>query len=348
MDLLGIGEFARQSGLTPKALRLYDELGLLVPATVDPHSGYRRYRPDQLDRARLVVRLRLVGMPLVRIRQLLESPAATAIDLLTSYWRQVEAETTARRAMVSELVRDFRKDITMSPANTPVLHATARSGQGARDEQLDATGTGPRIAAVADGFGEHRPDGRGVAARAIEVVTGLAEQPGGFDRTAMAAAFASAVEVLGKAPSSGTTLTVAAVDSGEILLGHVGDSRALLVHDGATECLTTDHTTVAALVADGRLLPDEARVHPERTLLTRALGAADADEAPEPDLLSVTARPGDRLVLTTKGVHAVLEPDVLTDLVTVPGHQEAAGRIAAAVKAAGAPDNWSVVVVDLT
>ena len=68
-ELLTIGDFARASGLTPKALRLYDDLGLLRPAEVDPSSGYRRYAPEQLGQARLVATLRLVGMPLARSRR---------------------------------------------------------------------------------------------------------------------------------------------------------------------------------------------------------------------------------------------------------------------------------------
>jgi protein phosphatase len=68
MELLTIGAFAKASRLSPKALRLYDELGLLVPARTDPSSGYRLYDPAQLERARLVARLRLLGMPLARIR----------------------------------------------------------------------------------------------------------------------------------------------------------------------------------------------------------------------------------------------------------------------------------------
>jgi protein phosphatase len=58
---MSIGDFARATGLTAKALRLYDEMGLVRPAEVDEYSGYRYYRDDQLDRARLVARLRLIG-----------------------------------------------------------------------------------------------------------------------------------------------------------------------------------------------------------------------------------------------------------------------------------------------
>ena len=60
--MLTIGEFAQATGLTAKALRLYDELGLLAPADVDERTGYRRYAPDQVDRARLVARLRSAGV----------------------------------------------------------------------------------------------------------------------------------------------------------------------------------------------------------------------------------------------------------------------------------------------
>jgi DNA-binding transcriptional MerR regulator len=66
MELVSIGEFARRSRLSPRALRLYDESGLLLPARVDPDSGYRWYRLDQLESARHIAALRQLGMPLNR------------------------------------------------------------------------------------------------------------------------------------------------------------------------------------------------------------------------------------------------------------------------------------------
>ena len=66
MELMSIGEFAVRSRLSQKALRLYDELGLLAPAQVDPDSGYRYYDPGQLEEARLVAALRQIGVPLLR------------------------------------------------------------------------------------------------------------------------------------------------------------------------------------------------------------------------------------------------------------------------------------------
>ena len=78
MGLLTIGSFARAARLSPKALRLYDELGLLRPAQVDPNSGYRFYDLDQLEQARLVAWLRRLGMPLAQIRVVCGMPGPDA------------------------------------------------------------------------------------------------------------------------------------------------------------------------------------------------------------------------------------------------------------------------------
>ena len=83
MDLMGIGEFAR---LSPKALRLYDELGLLPPARVDLDSGYRWYACRQLDQARLVASLRQIGVPLAQIKVILGLDAHAAAREVAAYW----------------------------------------------------------------------------------------------------------------------------------------------------------------------------------------------------------------------------------------------------------------------
>ena len=80
VGLLTFGAFARAAGLTPKALRLYDELDVLPPATVDPESGYRLYDPAQLERAQLIARLRRIGMPLADIRAVCGLEPAEAAD----------------------------------------------------------------------------------------------------------------------------------------------------------------------------------------------------------------------------------------------------------------------------
>ncbi len=104
MGLVSIGEFARLSRLSPKALRLYDELGLLVPAEVDAETGYRWYADTQLERARVVALLRRIGVPLARIRDILALDAASAAEEIRAYWAATERERAAQRELVGYLV----------------------------------------------------------------------------------------------------------------------------------------------------------------------------------------------------------------------------------------------------
>ncbi len=101
---VSIGEFARRSRLSIKALRLYDELGVLIPARVDQVSGYRYYEEAQLERARLVAMLRQLDLPLTAIRDLLASDPAEAAQRVAAYWRQAEAAHDARRELAEYLV----------------------------------------------------------------------------------------------------------------------------------------------------------------------------------------------------------------------------------------------------
>jgi len=101
---MSIGEFARGSRLSPKALRLYDELGLLSPARVDEQSGYRSYQPVQLERARLIATLRQIGIPLATIKELVELDPAEIADRVTEFWRQADAQHELRQELVAALV----------------------------------------------------------------------------------------------------------------------------------------------------------------------------------------------------------------------------------------------------
>jgi DNA-binding transcriptional MerR regulator len=107
MEQLSIGEFSRRSGLSAKALRLYDEMGLLPPARVDPATGYRSYAIDQLERARLVASLRAVGVPLATIGDLLAADRPAAAARLVAYWEAVETDHAARRALARSLVDEL-------------------------------------------------------------------------------------------------------------------------------------------------------------------------------------------------------------------------------------------------
>ena len=103
MELMSIGEFARLSRLSPKALRLYDELGLLPPAQVDPDSGYRWYAAGQLDNARLVASLRQIGVPLAQIQLILSLEPEAAAAQVGAYWSGAEADHAARRDLAGYL-----------------------------------------------------------------------------------------------------------------------------------------------------------------------------------------------------------------------------------------------------
>jgi DNA-binding transcriptional MerR regulator len=104
VGLVSIGEFSRLSRLSPKALRLYDELGLLVPAHVDAATGYRWYADTQLDQARLVALLRRIGVPLAQIRVMLALDPRSAAEQIRDYWAGAEMEHAAQRELVGYLV----------------------------------------------------------------------------------------------------------------------------------------------------------------------------------------------------------------------------------------------------
>jgi DNA-binding transcriptional MerR regulator len=97
MDLMGIGEFARLSRLSSKALRLHDELGLLPPAHVDASSGYRFYEPAQLEQARLVSASRRLEVPLAEIRVIVGLEPSAAAEHIQEHWAAAAAEHAARR-----------------------------------------------------------------------------------------------------------------------------------------------------------------------------------------------------------------------------------------------------------
>ena len=104
MKEISIGEFARRSRLSLKALRLYDERGVLVPSRVDRASGYRYYDTAQLDQARLVVMMRELQLPLKAVRELLACDPADAAKRVAEHWRDAEAAHDARRELADYLV----------------------------------------------------------------------------------------------------------------------------------------------------------------------------------------------------------------------------------------------------
>lgn len=102
-DLYSIGEFARRTGLTEKALRLYDRRGLLLPVEVDPETGYRSYAPDQIEEGRLVAMLRAIEMPLAKIAEVLAVPAAERSRAVGRYRYRFERDLDDYRQTVRAL-----------------------------------------------------------------------------------------------------------------------------------------------------------------------------------------------------------------------------------------------------
>jgi DNA-binding transcriptional MerR regulator len=119
-DMRSIGEMARDSGLGVSALRFYDRAGVLVPAWVDPVSGYRWYEPEQLEEARLLARLRRAGMPLADVRLVLASWSGADTDLvrklLEAHLRRLEQGLTDARSEFSALrgLLDHRENVMTS------------------------------------------------------------------------------------------------------------------------------------------------------------------------------------------------------------------------------------------
>ena len=101
--LLTIGAFARRSRLSPKALRLYDRLGVLIPAHVDEDNGYRRYAESQLETARLVVLLRRLDMPLATVAEVVHAPEERRAELVAAYWDSVERRLASQRELAAHL-----------------------------------------------------------------------------------------------------------------------------------------------------------------------------------------------------------------------------------------------------
>jgi serine/threonine protein phosphatase PrpC len=205
-------------------------------------------------------------------------------------------------------------------------------------------GSAGLVVAVADGMGGHA--GGEIASRvAIEAATGaegdavervkaanLAVVDTAFDRPRLA--------------GMGTTMTLAILtDEPGVEIGHIGDSRAYLLHDGRLTQLTKDHSLVAEMVAVGELKPEQAAAHPLRSVITRALGLEHSITV---DKLHRALCPGDRLLLCTDGLTSMLaDGDIATVLVAGSLPSEAAASLVSAANRAGGADNISVVVVDV-
>jgi serine/threonine protein phosphatase PrpC len=233
------------------------------------------------------------------------------------------------------------------------LRYAAQSDRGLiRDGNQDSVFAGPRLLAVADGMG-----GMAAGDVASNIVIGtlapLDDDVPGNDlvdklRGSVAAAnqrLRDTVDANPQMEGMGTTLTALLFSGSRFGVVHVGDSRAYLLRDGVLAQVTKDDSYVQMLVDEGRITPEEATSHPQRSLLTRALDGRDV----EPEFSVREARPGDRYLLCSDGLYSMVSFETIADaMVTLADPQQCVERLVQLALRGGGTDNVTVVIADVT
>lgn len=218
-----------------------------------------------------------------------------------------------------------------------------------RDHNEDSLIVTPPLFAVADGMGGHAA---GEVASEIAIQTLVENAPDTADGDALAravveanrAVIRAAVDGRGK-QGMGTTMTAAVLDGVRLVVAQVGDSRAYLLHRGNLQRITRDHSLVADMVEAGEITEEQARVHPQRSVITRALGS---DPRTLPDIYEMTLEGGDRLLLCSDGLSSMIEDDVIQSVLVRRCDPQLCVNILVneAIKAGGY-DNVTAVVIDV-
>ncbi len=352
---MAIGEFSKRSGLSPKRLRTYTAAGLLVPAAVDSGSGYRYYVPQQLHDARLIDALRTAGVPVADVAPFLRDRSGAQLEA----WAHGVRADAARRQAALERVRQLLA-LDAAPSSTAIhecsgrdemmLRTAARTDIGrVRPTNQDAVLCQDHIVGVADGIGG-APAGETASSLALAVLdaafTGRSvdELEVGV-RAANRAIFerASADDDL---EGMGTTLcAVGLTRDGRFAVVNVGDSRAYLLRDGELHRLTQDHSIVGDLVRRGELTEEEARDHPHRSVLARAVGVGPTVDV---DAAVRAAGPGDRVLLCSDGlINEVGQEQIAAVMVTAQDLADIPDTLVDLALANGGHDNVAVVVADV-
>ena len=227
--------------------------------------------------------------------------------------------------------------------------ATSDVGRVRRDNQ-DAGYVGPNLIVVADGVGG-AARGDIASSATVEAVSKL-DVPANDDALSTLAAtihlahdrLAEIVEAHSELDGTSTTLTAAVFDGTQLSIGHVGDSRGYLLRDGALQQITSDHSLVQSLVDEGRITEEEARVHPHRNLILKAI---DSVHEPEPDLFTVPLQAGDRILFCSDGCSGVLENDTLAALLVGDSLENVASGLVVSALDAGSSDNVTVLVAEV-
>jgi PPM family protein phosphatase len=216
-----------------------------------------------------------------------------------------------------------------------------------RRQNEDAFVVAPPLFAVADGMGGAKAGeiASRLAAAAVREEEGERADVGELIREANRRVWERARDDA-SAAGMGTTMTVAFVEDGQVTIGHVGDSRAYRLREGVLEQLTEDHSLVAELVRSGRLSPEEAESHPQRSVITRALGtAADVDV----DTFTVDAEPGDVFMLCSDGLTTMVGDERIVGVVEENRDDldRAAKQLIADANRSGGEDNVTVVFFEI-
>ena len=224
-----------------------------------------------------------------------------------------------------------------------------------RQNNQDSGYAGVRLFIVADGMGGHA-GGDVASAIAVQRIAGADETD--YDTPheaefALHSALISANQLISETVydhpelmGMGTTVSAMVRVDDAIVIAHIGDSRVYLLREGELSQITHDHTFVQRLVDTGRISPEEAAVHPRRSVLMRVLG--DIDQSPEIDTSILGTVAGDRWLLCSDGLSSyVPEERILAALSEAHTADEATARLVDAALDAGAPDNVTSVVVDI-
>jgi PPM family protein phosphatase len=236
---------------------------------------------------------------------------------------------------------------------TIALRYAVRSDVGLlREGNEDSAYAGPHLLAIADGMGGHAA-GEVASAVAIAALAPLDADTAGMDMLqaladAIVGASAELRQIAHDDPATegmGTTLTALLWSGDEVALCHIGDSRAYLLRDDVYERITHDHTLVQSLVDEGRLTPEAAASHPQRSLVMRAL---QSSVPAEPDLALLKARVGDRYLLCSDGLSDVVSDETvhktLTDMADL---DEAVAQLIDLAIRSGGPDNITCILADV-
>ncbi len=219
-----------------------------------------------------------------------------------------------------------------------------------RKDNQDSGYAGPWVLTVCDGVGG-AARGDIASSTAVQQLRRLDEKPTDDLLGQVAGALHRAHDRIGELVDedpalngTSTTATVALFDGARLGMGHVGDSRAYLFRDNAITQLTKDHTFVQTLIDEGRITEDEARVHPHRNLILKAI---DGIHEAEPDLFHVDLEAGDRVLLCSDGASGVLDDGRLADILSTGSPDYAAVELVRASLDAGSSDNVTCIVADV-